>query len=673
MNPLTLRRRLRHLTRTAAQDRLVTALRLSWLVLVFWSEIGSLFWRLSSCSWPDSSLNSSKKGGKKWEKGEDKTEKDMKKGGVTHVLLVADPQLRHPVIYGNSLSWRQTFWEWMRTVSLRRRWKAALGMKKPDRVIIMGDMMLGREIMTDEEYDQYFQTFLVTFPSKSIPVHYIPGNDDLGLGPSPTFSKHARRLYTSHFGPPNQALSVANHTLVLLDAPGLVEEDYRRVAAKKGFDEWVSFPGGALDLIQTVAEREEDGDVTRPEEPVILFSHIPLHRPESASCGPLRERGRIRKGVGYGYQNTLGKQTTQWILNVLKPAMIFSADDRDYCDYTHVSPSAPSSPRVREVTVKSFSSVRHIRHPGIHLLSLSPPSTSAHLSPTFADAPCFLPDDLRNIRGTYTPLALLTFFVLLIAHIYRLSSKGRGKPKLRLDSALSTGNGQARSGGPVMLSARMPESAVWSPISPALNSVSMNGRPPRSPLPRPIGVGAGVRTPSIGGEGLSTPTLRAASVPGTPLASSRFNASRAPYDVEDDEEDHDPMSPAQFAYRRDQHEMNGYGAPHHVPDDDDEDDEYVDEEKDAGAGSYFLPAPGSRAAQNANRRWAYTFEFRGRRRRIALPGWLVAFLGDDAADGLSAGSRRRRAMRILGVVMRRTAGVLWPAGLLWIILLWWTS
>lgn len=56
---------------------------------------------------------------------------------------------------------------------------------------------------------------------------------------------------------------------------------------------------------------------------MILFSHIPLFRPDVASCGPLRERGTIRRGVGHGYQNTLGKHTTEFLLESVRPVLVF--------------------------------------------------------------------------------------------------------------------------------------------------------------------------------------------------------------------------------------------------------------------------------------------------------------------------------------------------------------
>ena len=55
----------------------------------------------------------------------------------------------------------------------------------------------------------------------------------------------------------------------------------------------------------------------------ILLSHIPFSRSETADCGPLREKGNIRRGAGLGYQAMLGKQTTNFLLQKLQPLAIF--------------------------------------------------------------------------------------------------------------------------------------------------------------------------------------------------------------------------------------------------------------------------------------------------------------------------------------------------------------
>ena len=73
---------------------------------------------------------------------------------------------------------------------------------------------------------------------------------------------------------------------------------------------WHSFPG---------ADPEHTVDGARP----ILFTHVPLYRPERTDCGPLRERGTIRQGRGLGYQNLLSQSASQFLLQTIRPAIVF--------------------------------------------------------------------------------------------------------------------------------------------------------------------------------------------------------------------------------------------------------------------------------------------------------------------------------------------------------------
>jgi hypothetical protein len=86
-------------------------------------------------------------------------------------------------------------------------------------------------------------------------MYYVPGNHDLPLGPNKLFSPHARDRYAKHFSPPNAVLEIANHSLILLDAVGLVEEDYRRYAAEMQFGEWDGVKGGVIEFVKSL----EDG------------------------------------------------------------------------------------------------------------------------------------------------------------------------------------------------------------------------------------------------------------------------------------------------------------------------------------------------------------------------------------------------------------------------------
>ena len=60
--------------------------------------------------------------------------------------------------------------------------------------------------------------------------------------------------YAQHFSPPNQVLSIANHSLILLDSVGLVEEDYRRYAAEMQFGEWDGVAGGVIEFVKEFSD-----------------------------------------------------------------------------------------------------------------------------------------------------------------------------------------------------------------------------------------------------------------------------------------------------------------------------------------------------------------------------------------------------------------------------------
>jgi len=74
------------------------------------------------------------------------------------------------------------------------------------------------------------------------------------LGVSNTFSKHVRQRYEQHFGAVNHYLPLANHSLILLDGPGVVDEDYIRAGRGTSFEEWIPLRDGAIEFIKGLAE-----------------------------------------------------------------------------------------------------------------------------------------------------------------------------------------------------------------------------------------------------------------------------------------------------------------------------------------------------------------------------------------------------------------------------------
>ncbi|TFY77984.1 hypothetical protein EWM64_g6029 [Hericium alpestre] len=392
------------LARMLVPDVLVNGLRLFWATLVIWGEIGLFFFSLSDCRWPDRAFRS------------------ISKATPTHVLLIADPQLLPPL---STRTWTQVF----RDIYLHKSWSAVRHLR-PNAVLFLGDMLAaGGSYRDDEGYTAYVKKFKDTFTIDPRVELLLRLKDGISLGASNSFTKRVRHRYQAYFGSVNQHLSIANHSLVLLDAPAAVDEDYLRA------DEACHSRIGHLLKMGRLKVRTN---------PVILFSHIPLHRAESRKCGPLRETGTIRRGVGHGWQSTLGKQTSRFLLDSLHPVIVFSADDRDYCDITHTLHDN-SSTSIHEITVKSFSPTRHITRSGLQLLSLLPTSDEImseanSTTPRHAHKSCLLPSLNSPLASLYMPFFFLSLLLLLISH-YRRTRRSQPilhSPTLRLSPTPTT-------------------------------------------------------------------------------------------------------------------------------------------------------------------------------------------------------------------------------------------
>ncbi|KIM40228.1 hypothetical protein M413DRAFT_446396 [Hebeloma cylindrosporum] len=387
-----------------ARRRLVLSfLRVFWVFIIIWFEYGIFTSSVRNCDWPDKTLHSAS--------GHNVEPVHSVHAKPTHVLLVADPQIVDRHSYPSRGPLLSHLTRLIVDLNLRKNWKVAVN-KQPDAVVFLGDMMdNGREAMSDQEYEEYFQRFKHIFRTvEDIPQYYIPGNHDVGLGRASQFSPDAYARYVTHFGKPNREISLANHSLVLFDAPGYADEDAKRHGQRKSFDKWVPIPNGSLEYLKNFADGQHI-------DPVVLFSHIPLYRSDGKPCGPLRERGTIRPGVGPGYQNILEKQSSQRLLAAFKPVVIFSGDDHDYCEYTHKITFPYGPPQsVTEITVKTISMVMNVRRPGFQLLSLIPAELRKDDDPTFDHTPCLLPDQLRIYLNIYLPLLAISILAVFVVN-----------------------------------------------------------------------------------------------------------------------------------------------------------------------------------------------------------------------------------------------------------------
>ncbi|TFY65722.1 hypothetical protein EVG20_g5364 [Dentipellis fragilis] len=407
------------------RPRRLTFLRAAWVLIVLWGEVGIFFYSTADCRWPVP--DTTRPGANLTSTSEDRSPIGRKaplSPTPTRILLVSDPQILNEDSYPGRNALLMALSLFKVDCNMRKSWRVAKTFR-PDAVIFLGDMMdNGRAVSSPKAYHAYLERFWSIFAAPpSLPTYYIPGNHDVGIGDAPEGTRLARLRYVTSFGPLNQHVlnglfdSVCAHMgrLMLIDAPKLVEQEQER--AKTG----VSY---AQQLPKEIVEAKFVASITsggnNPRTPSILFSHIPLWRPDNSFCGPLSERGTILSGRGYEYQNMLSQATSAMLLENFRPSLIFSGDDHDYCDYTHALPyddDQPMSPTdVREISIKSFSMAMGIRRPGFHLLTLFNPDAST-ANPiekaTFADAACFLPDQVRIYIGFYLPLLVITILIVL--------------------------------------------------------------------------------------------------------------------------------------------------------------------------------------------------------------------------------------------------------------------
>lgn len=319
-------------------------------------------------------------------------------------------------------------------------------------------------------------------------------------------------------------------------------------------------------------------------------------------------------------------------LHVDPNIIVYSGDNRDYCEYTHTvkDKSGAAGTDVREVTVKSFSMVKHIRHPGFQLLSLidPPESLSNSTQSSFLDRPCGLPDQYGIYSSIYAPFFILTALILVINAVV-----GRRQGRILHIEPLNISPQSSGHNTPIPPL----ESAIWSPYTPAVPTSPRGALPPY------------LRTP-IAHTG---PTFRA-SRPATPLGSPLLPPVF--YAPDDDDE---AMYPTQYASRRDGQSQDDDWSPGH---------NRISSDPQM---PHFTSAPGLKLTAHRGWSWSWTFVFRGRRRRMTLRAPMLSWNAFIALGfSLSAESRVLRRHHVLRTAMRDGFTIFWPVVIVLVLITW---
>lgn len=271
---------------------------------------------------------------------------------------------------------------------------------------------------------------------------------------------------------------------------------------------------------------------------------------------------------------------------------------------------------------------------------------------TYADAPCFLPNQLAIYTHRYLPLFLLSVLLLAISNFRRsrLSQRTGRQGSLHLSALQGSSSGSASGEGTGM--SRRRESGVWTLANP------FNKQRSRSPSPL-----SGARTPRLSstpftngggangngnwnGNGYAPPkAYRASPLPSPGLLSASTPAMIHAFDRDEEHEQVPyafnklPLSHPSHALRR-------------TPGADDLEDDY------------FLLTSGrhrGRQRHNLTWSWSWSFVFRGRRRRftIGVPPALQRFVFSDYVRSLLYGSATSR-QRPVRSFFTDVIAVAWP-------------
>lgn len=379
----------RKLAGLGASLKLFTMLLALWVIVIHYFERIRVKNAVNACQWD------------KWEnwKGE--------KAGVKphRIVLLADPQLVDDHTYPTLPRLANYVIQKMSDNYLYINYKYMQAYLDPDTTIFVGDLFDGGRDWDDEVWFEEFKRFNSIFPRKPNRRSFrsLPGNHDIGFQ---NISYHNLRRFSSFFGELNDAFELGNHTFVQLDTISLSHED----------EEFNQEPDTFCNSIDTISN---------PMLPRILLSHVPLYRdPNVEVCGPGREsKKRFPLQRGFQYQTVIDYYVTQKVLDKIKPILIFSGDDHDYCDTVHIDYLDNSKKLAREISCKTPSMTNGIKYPAYHLLSLNNPydphPKSALLDDnekkTYETMMCYLPNPYRAVK-VYS-FCLLLLFAILFAFI----------------------------------------------------------------------------------------------------------------------------------------------------------------------------------------------------------------------------------------------------------------
>ncbi|KAJ2809416.1 hypothetical protein H4R20_000141 [Coemansia guatemalensis] len=313
-----------------------------------------------------------------------------------HVALVADPQIVDNYSYGQTGLLLRTV-EFFTDIYLRKSYTALQQLRQPAATIFLGDMFDGGREWGDaqwlEEYYRYNSIFRNRHP-KEMRVYNMAGNHDIGIGN--TVVPHALDRFRQYIGPLNRVLRIGPHQIILLDTLTLESDDPRVSNSSRRLVEWL--------------RDSQHHDMPRSR---LLFTHVPMWRPDNTDCGPLRQSKlrSLHNRRGYQFRDQLFENTTNYLLDAIQPDAVFSGDDHDTCTVEHHIPL--NGKKVTEYTIGAFGWASGVPIASYGLLTLhSSVANAAKDTLPFDLQNCYLPYQL-GIYKCYGFAFVLTLLAIV--------------------------------------------------------------------------------------------------------------------------------------------------------------------------------------------------------------------------------------------------------------------
>ncbi|KAL1329383.1 hypothetical protein HN51_046494 [Arachis hypogaea] len=379
------------------QQELTLLLCLIWILTLLYGEMFA--YRVPpffTCSWPHLHRTSSKV----------QTDSGSKQSDYVKVAVIADPQLMDRTsLHLPPKSRPLEIAEFYTDLNMRRSFFASVMPFKPDAILFLGDYFDGGPYLSDEEWQDSYRRFRNIFglneqgQYNDMKVFYIPGNHDIGYESHHSTKPQVIQRYEEKFGVRNYRFTVGKVDFIVVDSQTLDGNRQRHLTSQT----WEFLKNMSVD----------DG-----VHPRVLVTHIPLYREDNTSCGPDRSSPPINQRIhhtvsgstGYiSYQNYVTEDSTEYLLDTIKPKLILSGHDHDQCSLTHQSKFGP----VKEQTLGTISWQQGNLYPSFMLLSVINETHSNTTEESLLSQLCYLPWQ-THIYIWYAVLYVLTILALLL-------------------------------------------------------------------------------------------------------------------------------------------------------------------------------------------------------------------------------------------------------------------